>query len=151
MEICVKNQKGGGFMAIEWTEPKTNWVSDDRFNIDDFNRIKNNLEHLHEKAIAMYRNFEIANMGDDITSFESYWNVAFFNAFESNVETINKTIYTQDYGISQRFFENGPFIKWDELNRIERACFSMKDVLDRQESGLIKLSFRLGNMKGIKS
>ena len=136
-------------MAVEWTEPKTNWVVTDRFNVADFNRIKNNLEWLYEKAVKLYKNFDIADMGEDITSFESYWNVAFFNAFESNVETINNTIYTKDYGISQRFFENGPFIKWDELNRIESACLSMKDILDRQEAGLQRLSFRLGVMKGV--
>ena len=136
-------------MTVEWTKPKTNWVVTDRFNIADFNRIKNNLKWLYEKAVKLYKNFDIADMGEDITSFESYWNVAFFNAFESNVETINNTIYTKDYGISQRFFENGPFIKWDELNRIESACLSMKDILDRQEAGLQRLSFRLGVMKGV--
>lgn len=138
-------------MAVEWTEPKTNWVSTDRFNIADFNRIKNNLQWLYEKAVKLYKNFDIADMGEDITSFESYWNVAFFNAFESNVETINNTIYTQDYGISQRFFENGPFIKWDELNRIETACLRMKDILHRQKIGLRKIPFSLGNMKGVRS
>ena len=88
-------------------------------------------------------------MGEDIISFESYWNVAYFNAFEKNLETINNEIYTQYYGISQRFFENGPFIKWDELNRIESACISMKDVLDRQKAGLRRFPFRLGSMKGV--
>ena len=136
-------------MAVEWSEPKTNWISIDRFNIADFNRIKNNLQWLYEKAVKLYKNFDIADMGEDITSFESYWNVAFFNAFESNVDVINNIIYTKDYGITQRFFENGPFIKWDELNRIESACLEMKDILDRQESGLQRLSFRLGGMKGV--
>ena len=138
-------------MAVEWSEPKKNWISIDRFNIADFNRIKNNLQWLYEKAVKLYKNFDIADMGEDITSFESYWNVAFFNAFESNVETINNNIYTKEYGTSQRFFENGPFIKWDELNRIESACLAMKDILDRQESGLQRLAFRLGGMKGVNS
>lgn len=137
-------------MAIEWTEPKTNWSSTDRFNISDFNRIKNNLKWLHNKSIELYRDFAVKDMGEDITSYESYWNVTFFNAFESNVETINNNIYTKEYGTSQRFFENGPFIKWDELNRIENACLHMKDILKRQELGLRKLSFRLGSMKGVK-
>ena len=105
---------------------------------------------MHQKACELYRNFDIENMGYEVTSYESYWNVAFFNAFETNVDVINNTIYTKDYGISQRFFENGPFIKWDELNRIENACLQMKDILKRQELGLPKLSFRLGSMKGVK-
>lgn len=136
-------------MAVDWVEPKTDWISTDRFNISDFNRIRNNLLWLQEKAKKLYKNFEITDMGEEITSFESYWNVAYFNAFENNVETINQTIYTQDFGISQKFFENAPFIKWDELNRIENACLKMKDVLDRQEAGLRRLEFRLGGMKGV--
>lgn len=137
-------------MAIEWTEPKTNWSSTDRFNISDFNRIKNNLKWLHNKSIELYRDFSIEDMGEDITSYESYWNVEYFNAFETNVDKINSEIYSQNFGISQKFFENGPFIKWEELNRIENACLQMKDILERQELGLPKLSFRLGSMKGVK-
>ena len=144
-EMILGNDGSG----IEWKKPKTDWKSSDRFNIVDFNRIKNNLRFLHQKACKLYRNFDIENMGDEVTSYESYWNVAFFNAFESNVDVINNIIYTKDYGITQRFFENGPFIKWDELNRIESACLEMKDILDRQESGLQRLSFRLGGMKGV--
>lgn len=136
-------------MAIEWTEPKTSWTATDRFNISDFNRIKNNLLWLYNKAKILYRSFDISDMGEDITSFESHWNVNYFNAFEENVETINKSIYTQDFGISKRFFENAPFIKFDELNRIENACLQMKNVLDRQEAGLRRLSFRFGSMKGV--
>lgn len=144
-EMILGNDGSG----IEWKTPKTYWKNTDRFNIVDFNRIKNNLRFLHQKACKLYRNFDIENMGDEVTSYESYWNVAFFNAFETNVDVINNTIYTKDYGISQSFFENGPFIKWDELNRIESACLEMKDILDRQESGLQRLSFRLGGMKGV--
>ena len=137
-------------MAIEWKIPKTNWIETDRFNVLDFNRIKNNLEYLHSKAVSMYRGFELSDMGEDIDSYESYWNVIYFNAFEDNVEIINNVILTKNYGYAQRFYENGPFIKWDELNRIENACLKMKDIIDRQELCLARLSFRLGDMKGVK-
>ena len=136
-------------MAIEWTEPKTNWSATDRFNISDFNRIKNNLKWLHNKSIELYRDFAIEDMGEDITSYESYWNVNYFNAFETNVDKINSEIYSQNFGISQKFFENGPFIKWEELNRIENACFSMKKILQNQEASLRKMAFRFGSMKGV--
>lgn len=137
-------------MAVVWTDPKTNWKNTDRFNISDFNRIKNNIEYLHNEAELLYKNFEISNMGQNIESYESYWDVSCFNAFEENVETINNIIFTQDYGIMQRFFENGPFIKWDELNRIETACLKMKDILHRQKIGLRKIPFSLGSMKGVR-
>ena len=138
-------------MEVVWTNPKTNWKNTDRFNVYDFNRIKNNIEYLHNEAELLYKNFEISNMGQNIESYENYWDVSFFNAFEKNVETINNIIFTQDYGVMQRFFENGPFIKWDELNRIETACLRMKDILHRQKIGLRKIPFSLGNMKGVRS
>lgn len=136
-------------MAVVWTEPKIDWKITDRFNIYDFNRIKNNIEYLHNEAQYLYENFEISDMGRNIESFESYWQVNYFNAFEENIEVINNVIFAQDYGKMQRFFENGPFIKWDELNRIETACLSMKDILERQKNGLRRLSFRFGSMKGV--
>ena len=86
---------------MAWITPKTNWISTDRFNIADYNRIKNNLEYLHEYA--------------------------------------------------QRFYDNGPFIQFGELNRIESAVLKIYELLGRQEAGLSKLSFRLGNAKGVKA
>jgi predicted glycosyltransferase involved in capsule biosynthesis len=151
MEFDNQSEKGGSVMAV-WTEPKIDWSSTDRFNISDYNRIKNNIQWLCDKANELYASFSYTDMGNDIVSYDSYWKVEFFNAFEENIEMINRNIFTKDYGISQRFFENGPFIKWDELNRIENACLSMKDILQRQEAGkTIRLSFRLGNMKGVRA
>ena len=139
-------------MAVEWKEPKTNWVSTDRFNIADYNRIKNNIQHVFEKANKLYKSFTFENMGNNIASEDSYWQVEFFNAFEKNVEILNKNTFSKDFGVSQVFFENGPFIKWDELNRIENACAVLKEILDRQEAGMTtRLSFRLGNMKGVRA
>lgn len=136
-------------MAVEWKDPKTDWKSTDRFNISDFNRIKNNILWLREKAEKLYKKFDTEDMGEDITSYTGYWIVEYFNAFEKNVDKINSVIYTQELGTAQRFFENGAFIKWDELNRIEIACSKMKNILDRQEAGLSRLSIRLGGMKGV--
>lgn len=150
MELYDKSKKGGSVMAV-WKEPKIDWSSTDRFNITDYNRIKNNIQWLFDKANKLYKNFSCVEMGNDIVSYDSYWKVEFFNAFEKNIETINRNIFTKDYGVSQRFFENGPFIKWDELNRIENACVSMKEILQRHEASMVtRLSFRLGNMKGVR-
>lgn len=133
-----------------WHTPKTNWVSTDRFNFVDYNRIKNNLVYLHQFAVSLWSEFYISDMGEDITEYTAFWDVDIFNLFESNLELINQNIFTQDFGVSQRFFENGVFIKWDELNRIEGAILSMNDLLERQKAGLRKLSIRLGNWKGVK-
>ena len=132
-----------------WTEPKTNWVSTDRFNIQDYNRIKGNLEYLHRKAIEITRMFGISDMGENKSDYEDYFYASEFNLFEQNLEIINQNIRTQDFGMAQTFFDNGPFIQWEELNRIESAMLSILEMLKRQAAGLRRLSFRLGNMKGV--
>ena len=132
-----------------WHTPKTDWKSTDRFNFVDYNRIKNNLLWLHEKVSELYRPFEIEDMGMDITDYLSYWKVQYFNAWEKNLDIINNHMFSRDYGVAQRFFENGPFIQWMELNRIENAILNMRDILERQEAGIRRLSFRFGKFKEV--
>lgn len=146
-----ESEKGGYVMAItvEWIEPKTDWSTSDRFNIVDYNRIKNNLTYLHEYANELYVPFDTEDMGEDAT-YPIFWDVDKFNAFERNLDEINKKIYTQDFGAPQTFYPNGVFIQADELNRIESAMLSMKDVLDRQKSGVRRLPFRLGQYRLIR-
>lgn len=140
-------------MPDEITElipPKTDWLSSDRFNIEDYNRIRNNILYIHGIANQVYPSFELESMGESKNSYDGYWTADEFNAIERNVSTINDHILSKDYGISQRFFPNGAFIKWDELNRIESAISSMHAILARQKGSIPQLQFRLGNYKGIK-
>lgn len=136
-------------ITVEWTEPKTDWSTSDRFNIGDYNRIKNNLTYLNEYANELYVPFDTEDMGEDAT-YPIFWDVDKFNAFERNLDEINRRIYTQDFGVSQTFYPNGVFIQADELNRIESAMLSMKNILDRQKAGVRRLLFRLGQYKTIR-
>ena len=133
-----------------WHTPKTNWKPTDRFNYVDYNRIKNNLVYLHELAESLYSQFSIIDMGEDIDTYAGYFTAQQFNNFESNLDTINKNIFTQDFGVSQRFFDNGVFIQWNELNRIESAILQMNDLLERQKATLRKIPFTLGQFKGVR-
>lgn len=135
---------------MAWQEPKTDWTAQDRLNYKDYNRIKNNLAHLHSEAVEIWGDFEIEDMGVDMTSNREGWKYRYFNAFESNVDTINSHIFTQDYGFRQTFYSNGPFIGFAELNRIESAILDMKRIIDGVKAGRIRLAFRLGAPKGLK-
>lgn len=134
---------------MEWIQPKTDWVISDRFNISDYNRIKNNLNFLHEKAEELYPNFDIINMGAD-KGYSDYPYAREINYFEENLEIINQSVFTQDIGMTVTFYSNGAFIQADELNRIESAMLSIYEMLNRQKAGLKVLSFRLGDMKGVR-
>lgn len=152
--IGIANYKTNPELIVEvtkWHKPKTNWTVNDRFNFEDYNRIKNNLEYLHEEAEVLWKPFEIEDMGMEIWDYVTAWKAKYFNAWEKNLEIINKNILTKNYGFTQIFYENGVFIQWNELNRIESAILSMKGILDRQKLGLRKLSLNLGNFKGVKT
>lgn len=136
--------------VTKWKTPKVNWKPTDRFNIEDYNRIKNNLEYLHEIAVRLYKQFSIQDMGADLETYTPYWDVDIFNLFEKNLETINKNSYIQNFGSTQTFYPNGVFIQWDELNRIENATLGIKSILDNQAAGLRRLPFRFGAFKEVR-
>ena len=151
--VTVANERNTEGMLVEvikWHPPKVNWKITDRFNIQDYNRIKNNLEYLNERASKLYAQFIIEEMGPDKETYRSYYYAYEFNRFERNLEVINKHILTQDYGVSQKFYDNGHFIDYRELNRLEGAILEMNILLDNLEAGLARLSFRLGDWKGVK-
>ena len=135
---------------MDWEEPKTDWEAQDRFNYKDYNRIKNNISYLHNEAMEIWGVFEIEDMGVDISSNKEGWNYRYFNAFESNIDVLNQHIFAQNYGYRQTFYSNGPFIQYAELNRIESAILSMKQIIDGIKGGRIRLAFRLGFPKGLK-
>lgn len=135
---------------MAWQTPKTDWTADDRFNISDYNRIKNNLMYLQELGSEIYSFFEIDDMGEDKTSYAEYWKPAEFNLFESNLDLIKEVFPQSDIGIRKTFFENAPFIDYIELNRIESAMLNYYQMGTTQKAINPRLAFRLGNMKGVK-
>ena len=134
----------------EWITPKTDWNTNSKFNIDDYNRIKNNLVYLKDRANKLIIPFEIDDMGSDLTAYTSFWDVKIFNLFETNLEKINQKTYNKNLGDTKTFYENGQFIKYDELNRLESSMVTLKDTLDRQEQGLRHIPFRMGRFKEVR-
>lgn len=129
---------------------KTDWKSSDRFNIQDYNRIKNNLEYVHEKACLRIVPFEISNMGDNLTDYTEGWEAEKFNLFENNLETMCKNILGGTVGSKKTFYDNSVFIDYSELNRIESLTLQMKAVIDNLSAGLRRIPFRMGNFKGFR-
>lgn len=133
-----------------WRTPKTDWTETDAFNLADYKRIRNNLLFLRNKISDIWGEFSIQDMGNDQTDPKYIWKVKYFNAIEENLETINKhSLIVKNYGYKQTFYQNGVFIGFSELNRIESATLRMKRIIDGWEAGLRRLSFRLGAQKGL--
>lgn len=135
---------------MAWQEPRTDWTAQTPVNYRDYNRIKNNLVYLYNEATEIWGDFNIEDMGTDMTSNKQGWNFHYFNAIESNIDRINSHIFTQDYGFRQTFYSNGPFIGFSELNRIESATLEMKRIIDGVKAGRVRLAFRIGAPKGLK-
>lgn len=128
---------------MAWTTPKTDWYgavdangvySGDRFNAEDFNRIKNNLQCLRDLAIKIYKEFDIASVGDDKTVTD-YFYADEINQLEANLNTINNNTLKLSYGTAPTYVENGNTMDFAELNRLEGAILDLYDKLTNQSEG----------------
>lgn len=133
-----------------WTEPKTDWVAGDYFNISDYNRIKNNIAYLRELALTVYTNFPFEDMGVDKTSYSQYPYADEFNALENNLESLRQNTFLFDDSEQKEWYENQRTPNYEDFNRLERACLLFKEGFESQKSMKRRLSFRLGTFRAIQ-
>ena len=130
-----------------WIQPKTNWQPEDYFNIDDYNRIKGNLNELKSLALVVWPNVPFEEMGAD----KMYSDYGFYadeiNRFEMNVDHIRDATVPLEMGEKQTFYENQSFIDWKELNRIETAWARMYQYIHGSSSGVPRMTFILDNAR----
>jgi hypothetical protein len=126
-----------------WQQPKTNWKESDFFNIEDYNRIKGNINEIRSQALLLWPGFTFEEMGSD-KSYQDYgFHADEINRFESNVENIRSGTYPFKTGSRQTFYDNQTFIDWKELNRIEEACRLIYSNIQSRINGRKKLEFTL--------
>ncbi|MDR1754192.1 MAG: hypothetical protein LBR74_04710 [Eubacterium sp.] len=140
---------------MAWTTPKTDWngstdaegvYSGDRFNAEDFNRIKNNLEYLQALAITLYKEFTINLLGVDRTPAD-YFYADEINRLEENLVTLNQNTLKRPYGSSITYMDNGNTMDFVELNRLESAMLDLYNRLTNQSEGRRMFTWNFG-MKG---
>ena len=138
---------------MAWSTPKTNWIVTDRFNITDYNRIKNNIAWLHDKAEKLLKHdIDYNDMGADVSGYTGYRTAKQFNDFEQNVDIVNEEVFPRDLGETKTFYPNGAFIDYNELNRLESATVTIREDVDGLEAGISDkhLAFTLGQYNSIK-
>lgn len=126
-----------------WQQPKTDWKPGDFFNVEDYNRIKGNLNEIRSHALILWPDFEFEEMGDDKTYRDYGFYADEINRFESNVDHICIGTFPFAVGNRQTFYDNQPFIDWKELNRIEEACRLMYSNVRSRIAGRTMLAFTL--------
>lgn len=146
---------------MAWTTPKTDWKAEysniniylgDFFNVEDYNRIKNNLKYIDDRAKELFFNVPTFNPGADkhfpTPGSPDFSNDNIFadeiNAIENGLRGIQDAIGLFDYGDTKLFYENGAFIDYKELNRIESAFLDLYEHIESSIVGKLRLSYRLG-------
>jgi hypothetical protein len=127
-----------------WTTPKTDWSArydasgaflGDFINIADYNRIKNNLDYLLDLASEILI-VPTVNLGNDKT-YSDYPYADEWNLIETTLRDLCSLIGIAFPAI--QFYENGAYIGFAELNRIE----SMELQLYSQITAAIAMRNRL--------
>lgn len=126
-----------------WQRPKTDWKESDFFNIQDYNRIKGNLNEIRSQVLTLWPDFMFEEMGDD----KNYDDYGFYsdeiNRFEANIDHVCTGTFPFEVGVRQTFHDTQPFIDWKELNRIEGACRTIYLNIEGRSCGRRNLAFTL--------
>ena len=133
-----------------WITPKTDWVSTDYFNIEDYNRIIGNISYLKAFAEELFKALDTLDTGEEKT-YVSMIYAREMNAIESNLEIINANTYSFNIGETQTFQANKSTPLWSEFNRIESACLLLYKTMRAHKAALPRLAFTLGGQKGVRT
>ena len=139
-----------------WQTPKTDWHGEiidgsyvgDRFNAEDFNRIKNNLIYLRDLAVKMYDEFEIQFVCDN-KSVADFFYADEINLMEQNFNTINANTFNEPYGESPEYVDNGNTMDFTELNRLEGAMLDLYIKLYNESEGRRMFTWNFGTEGGM--
>ena len=134
---------------MAWIEPKTDWVSSDYINVEDYNRIIGNLAYLKAELDTLFIGIDKITTGEE-KAVKSRIFAREINAIETSLETLNLDTYNFDIGETKEYLPNTRTIDFVELNRIESAIFMLYEQMENHRQNLTRLAFTLGNQKGIR-
>ena len=110
-------------MPYTWITPKTDWALGSEFTYNDYNRIRNNLLYLNDKMndIAPEKAV-ILDLGNAKTSYDNNYRASEFEAFEKALLSFTRIGVDLNLGSPAVHVDNGFFIGYADLNRIEKSC-----------------------------
>lgn len=147
MEKKNRNTIGGG-NNMAWQTPKTNWVPEDYFNIQDWNRIIGNIAHIKEICDRLYDFFTINSIEEKTYSSMMY--AKEINALEENIYKINLNTFPISANEQKSWAANMRAPSYEDFNRWERMILKLKQSLEGQLDNLPRLSFILGQGRDIQ-
>lgn len=147
MEKKNRNTIGGG-NNMAWQTPKTDWVSTDFFNIQDWNRIRGNIQYIKELCDRLYDYFTIN--GIEEKTYSSMLYAKEINALEEDIYKINMNTYSVSANEQKSWAANMKAPSYEDFNRWERMTLKLKQSLEGQMDSLPRLSFILGQGRDIQ-
>lgn len=137
-------------MEQSWIKPKINWIADNYINIEDFNRIRNNIIYLYE-ASKKYIGYDYEiEMPPEVT----YSDIAYadlWNMLVSSLKIIREHApIKDDYDLPREYTNYSPYIHYTTLNDIEKAILFYYDIYCGLDDTIPELAVTLGNYKVIK-
>lgn len=85
----------------------------------------------------------------DITNYSTFYTASNWNRIEMALSEISRAAKVFTYANQQKTFaDNGLFIDFNELNRIESATLRIYGVFRNQENNIRHLKFSLGVLNG---
>lgn len=114
----------------------------DFFNVEDYDRIKQNIEYLREYAYFLYGGFTLRGMA--AVTVESYGYASTIDALDANLEAIAANTFRPPNMLPVKQWRgNQPPPRADDWNRIENTCLLLFEQFERQFACLPKLAFEL--------
>ena len=132
---------------MAWITPKTDWVDTDYFSfVNDYSRIKGNIEELYNVSLSLYMPYEMTTMEDVVEG--GFPHASFFNKVVNALENVQDNCFTPLESEEMRTY-NGNERAWnaDELNVIENNSLLLYKAFDAQTNALRQLAFSLGEME----
>lgn len=143
-------------MNFNWQKPKTDWHGSfdengdyhgDYFNLEDYNRLNENLHVLRNLSLLLYNDFTINQ--EEKRTYSDYIYAEDINNIENNLNKINSCTFKLDLGNSKTYVDNGNFIDFNELNRLEKAMLKIYELLTNQLDGIRQFTFSFEDGEGV--
>lgn len=137
---------------MTWTNPRTNWAcrydetgryTGDYFNVEDYQRIKGNLEYLAALAAGLYTEAPVLPDIPTVTK-AAFAKASTINALERSLDALAAHVYDPGIPARKTWSAGDAAPTADDLNRIEGAALSLYQSLTAQAENRPKLAFNLG-------
>lgn len=130
---------------MSWITPKTDWTVLDYFNIEDYNRIKGNIEYLVEYAKNINLDLVLPFALENAT-IETVPKVSLFNSIVYDTDYIRNSLSQNIVGYRdmRTYTEKGSAWNYSDLIIIENNIFLLKQRMDGIFYAKDMLPFDLG-------